>query len=316
MADLIPPEVQPPRTAEGDPRVGHLLARAAASREPPRAVLIGFPTDVGVRRNGGRTGAAEAPRAIREALYRLTPGGDDDGRLAELLGRTRDLGDVATSDDLARDQQLLGEIVASHLERGTFVMVLGGGHETAFGHFLAYASLARRVEILNWDAHADVRPLAEDQGHSGSPFRQAIEHPGGACIGYTVAGLQPQSVAREHVAYIRGHGGRCAWRVELGPKDIAELSGELADGHDRLVSFDLDAVDQAFAPGVSAPCTGGFTIAEWLIAARHAGRNPGVRSCDIVELSPRHDRDGQTARLAALAVWTVLRGVAERGELR
>ena len=79
-----------------------------------------------------------------------------------------------------------------------------------------------------------------------------------------------------------------------------------------MVSFDLDAVDQASAPGVSAPSTGGFTVPEWLAAAYQAGRHAAVRSVDIAELNPVHDRDAQTARLAALTVWHVLRGFASR----
>ena len=61
--------------------------------------------------------------------------------------------------------------------------------------------------------------------------------------------------------------------------------------------FDIDAVDQAQAPGVSAPATGGLYAALWLEAAYQAGRSPRVTSCDLVELCPPHDRDGQTARV-------------------
>lgn len=312
MPELTPPDIRPPDTAQSDPRVGHLLARGSAAAAP-RAVLVGFPTDVGVRRNGGRAGAAAGPRAIREVLYRMTPGGAGDDRLAGLLAHTSDLGDLATTDDLSRDQHALGEILGPHLARGAFALVLGGGHETAFGHFLGYVSAGRRVRILNWDAHADVRPPVNGEGHSGSPFRQAIEHASGACLEYTVAGLQPHAVARAHAEYVRAHGGRCIWRAELDAERMAALSSEAGGRDDRMVSFDLDAVDQAFAPGVSAPSTGGLAVDDWLAAARLAGRNAQVRSCDIVELNPTLDRDGQTARLAALTVWTVLAGVAERG---
>jgi formiminoglutamase len=78
------------------------------------------------------------------------------------------------------------------------------------------------------------------------------------------------------------------------------------------VSFDLDAVSQAEAPGVSAPNPGGLSSDLWLKAAFEAGRSPAVTSADIVELNPRFDPDGQTARLAALTVWWLLRGRAER----
>lgn len=79
-----------------------------------------------------------------------------------------------------------------------------------------------------------------------------------------------------------------------------------------MVSFDLDAVDQAYAPGVSAPATGGLDVDVWLHAAFEAGCNPEVASMDVVELNPRFDPDGRTARLAALTVWTFLRGLSER----
>jgi formiminoglutamase len=64
---------------------------------------------------------------------------------------------------------------------------------------------------------------------------------------------------------------------------------------------------------VSAPNSAGLTSALWLAAADGAGRCPTVTSADVVELNPAFDRDGQTARLAALTVWSLLRGLADRG---
>ena len=229
--------------------------------------------------------------------------------MARLLAHTRDLGDVTTTDALDDDQRVLGDIIAPYVLHGSFVIVLGGGHETAFGHYLGHAHSVSPVRILNWDAHTDVRPRVAAGGHSGSPFRQAIEQAGLAPTRYSVAGLQPHAVASAHEQWIVAHGGRCVWRNEIGIDTIRPLYER---EQPTMVSFDLDAVDQAFAPGVSAPSTGGFSIAEWLAAAEEAGRSPGVRSCDIVELSPPLDRDGQTARLAALTVLHVLRGLAGR----
>ncbi|HUF25953.1 MAG TPA: formimidoylglutamase [Gemmatimonadaceae bacterium] len=309
MTEIVPPHIEIAASAEDDPRVGRLLARDLAPGETPRAVIVGFPTDVGVRRNGGRAGAAEGPRAIRQALYRMTPDARAPESFVSLLGKTRDIGDVRVSDDLARDQLQLGAIVAGHLERGTFVIVLGGGHETAYGHFLGYVERGMRVRILNWDAHADVRPLVNGEAHSGSPFRQALEHPSRTCAGYVVAGLQPHAAARTHVEYIESRGGRCVWRPELETERVESL----CDSDDAMmVSFDLDAVDQASAPGVSAPAADGLRVEQWLAAAALAGRAGAVRSCDVVELNPALDRDGRTARLAALTVWRILHGLADR----
>jgi len=294
-----------------DPRLAQLLGTALRPDEPARAVVVGFPCDEGVRRNGGRPGAADGPAAIRAALGRLTPDALDPDRFGDVVTRTRDLGDVAPSGDLEADQRRLGALLAPHLAAGAFGIVLGGGHETAYGHFLARAALGRPVRVLNWDAHADVRELRDGRAHSGSPFRQMLEHPAGLCERYVVAGLQPHSVAHAHLEYVRDHGA-AHFRQELaGPADVDAI---VAEARPTLVSFDLDAVDRAHAPGVSAPAADGLSVAVWLRAAFLAGRTSDVRSVDVVELSPPHDRDGQTAALAALTVWQLLRGLATRGD--
>ena len=64
---------------------------------------------------------------------------------------------------------------------------------------------------------------------------------------------------------------------------------------------------------MSAPTSDGLTSDLWLAAADAAGRCPAVTSADVVELNPAVDRDSQTVRLAALTVWWLLRGRAERG---
>jgi formiminoglutamase len=149
MPRINPPDLPRPSTAANGPRVGHLLGSKLAAHDEPAVVLLGFPSDVGVQRNGGRAGAADGPRAIRAALYRLVPD-PRDARLEDLLRRTRDLGDLEVTGNLEADQRTLGAVLLPHLQRGTFVIVLGGGHETSFGHFLSYAVAGRSVEILNW----------------------------------------------------------------------------------------------------------------------------------------------------------------------
>ena len=308
MARIIPPSLSLPETAPDDPRLGRLLGGLLGPRDGPEAVILGFPSDEGVRRNGGRVGAQRGPGALRTALYRMAPDARS-ARFEELLGRTQDLGDLEISGDVESDQQQLGDAIAPYIERGSFVIVLGGGHETSYGHFLGYVRAGLKLEILNWDAHADVRGLVGGKAHSGSPFRQAIEHPSGACRRYTVAGLQPHMVAREHVAFVE-RSGRAIWRDDLHLERIAQLYRSV--DRPTLVSFDLDAVTEAEAPGVSAPSPAGLTSDLWLEAAYQAGRSAAVSSADVVELNPLVDRDGQTARLAALTVWWLLRGRAER----
>jgi len=312
MAEFRTVHIDLPAQSDDDPRLGHLLGRALEENDAPRAVIVGFPSDEGVRRNRGRTGAAAAPEAMRAALYRFTPDPRAFDAFADLLVHTRDLGDLALTGDVEGDQAALGEALAPHLAQGCTAIVIGGGHETAYGAFLGYVEAGRRVEILNWDTHADVRPLRDGRGHSGSPFRQALEHPSHACTHYAVAGLLPYSVAKAHLDYIELHEGRHIWNETLSYQAIDGLYGSFKN--ELMVSFDLDAVDQPHAPGVSAPAADGLSADLWLYAAFRAGRHAGVRSMDLVELNPRLDRDGQTARLGALTVWWFLKGLSERSE--
>lgn len=308
---LIVPEVPTPETVEDDPRLGRWLTGKRRLNDRTRVALVGFPSEEGVRRNGGRVGAAEGPRAIREALYKLTPDAAAPEAFEALLGGTVDLGDVAVSGDVEADQKRLGEVVGLLLQQSVFPIVLGGGHETAFGHFLGYVRAGRDVTILNWDAHADVRSLGEAGAHSGSPFRQALEHTSGRCRRYTVAGLCPWRVAAAHRAFVEARGGEAVLVGDLTQERIHRL----AAGADApaLASFDLDAVEAASAPGVSAPGVGGLDVGRWLLAAEACGKSDAFASFDVVELNPRYDPDGRTAVLAALTVWHVLRGLAARG---
>lgn len=311
MRDPVePPAVEPPERRPGDPRVGHLLGATLDAGDAPRAVMVGFPSDEGVRRNGGRPGASEGPAAIRDALYGMTPDAARQGPMVDLLERTRDLGDVRVSGDVEEDQERLARTLGPHLAAGAFGLVLGGGHETSYGHFLAQVSAGFAPTILSWDAHPDVRELGERGPHSGSPFRQALLHPSGGCRGYRVAGLLPHATARRHLEFLEENGGGWRWGRDLDRPAVDEEYAAL--DAPALVSFDLDALDAAFAPGVSAPAAGGMSPELWLQAARRAGRARSVRSADVVELNPRFDRDGRTARLAAATVWSVLAGLAER----
>ncbi len=117
MNRITPADVAQRDTAADDPRFGRLLGSRLGPADHPDVVMLGFPSDEGVRRNGGRVGAAQGPAAIRAALYRFTPDARSE-RFEELIGRSRDLGDLAVSGDVEADQQRLGETLAPHIERG------------------------------------------------------------------------------------------------------------------------------------------------------------------------------------------------------
>jgi len=308
VSELIPPTIEIPKIEKDDPRLGYWLQNKP---ETVKVVLLGFPSDEGVRRNGGRIGASEAPDKIRRELYKMTPDAEETTLFIDLIEHTTDVGDLNISGDLEEDQQKLGNIVAGYLEQGVVPIILGGGHETAYGHFLGYSEANLRTSIFNLDAHADVRPLKKGKAHSGSPFRQALRHERQSVETYLVAGLQPHSVARSHLKFIDGHGGDYLFRDET---NITSISGffHQHESERLMVTFDMDAVDQSQAPGVSAPCANGISADLWLTAAYLAGRNEQVTSFDLSEFNPRYDRDSQTAKLAALTIWHFLLGLSQR----
>ena len=304
-----------------DPRLGEVVGRWEGGPWQPRPgqpVLVGFPCDLGVRRNHGRPGAALAPDDIRQDFYRFTawdaPAGVD---LAEL--GVIDLGNVRIGSELEAAQHRLAGLVAELLRSGAVPVVLGGGHEAAFGHYLGYVAAGLDCGIINVDAHLDVRPVTRGP-HSGTPFRQALEHPDHR-LGprrYVVIGPQRQSVARTHAQLVEKHHGRIHWLDVLAVAGgaVQVFAGELDQlGRECdaiLLTVDADAFRQADVPGTSAPAPVGLEGTDWPAIALRAGAEPRVRSLEIVEVNPRFDRDHQTARWAALGVRQFLVGLARR----
>jgi len=318
---LLEPTAPPtdlPRRPD-DPRLGAVTEcwnGALAALRPGRAVLVGFPQDEGVRRNQGRPGAAAAPRAIRRWLGRLTPS-DACANLDLRADPPLDLGDVRVTADLEASQAALGVVLGELLRRQTVPIVLGGGHETAYGHYLGYVAAGLPVAVVNVDAHLDVRPLIAGQGHSGSPFRQMLEHPTQPLPGrhYACVGAQPQAVSHDHFQYVQQGGGQVVWKVrESISPPLASCIRGIVDAWARtglatMLTVDADAFSVRDVPGVSAPNSAGLPGDVGLKLARAAGRWGLVRSMDLVEISPPLDRDDQSARWGALFVWHFLMGL-------
>src|SRR5262245_39474951 len=170
LLEPVEQDADPSAARAHDPRLGEVIERwngDPSALRPGRAVLVGFPQDEGVRRNQGRPGAALAPAELRRWLSRLTPW--DGSTQTDLTpSPPLDAGNVRITGTLEQTQAALGEVVGGILAAGAVPIVLGGGHETAFGHYLGYVRAGRTVGIVNLDAHLDVRPCIGELGHSGS----------------------------------------------------------------------------------------------------------------------------------------------------
>ncbi|WP_369046217.1 formimidoylglutamase [Sinomonas sp. P10A9] len=286
-------------------------AHAAASdgvRSRP-AVLLGFRSEEGVRRNKGRLGAIEGPGAIRAAL----------GPLAFHLGRdVFDAGDVTVvtggdefPGDLEGGQERFGTALAAALDGGALTVGLGGGHETAFASYLGVAGSQRsggvRVGVLNLDAHFDLRD--EERGTSGTPFLQMAraEAAEGRSLQYAVLGISRPNNTRALFDRADELGVRYLLD-EYTTRETAETFVEdfLADLDAVYLTIDLDLLPAAVAPGVSAPAAVGVPLEVIIAVVRRVAASGKLLHADLAELNPAVDIDGRTARIAARLVDTIL----------
>ena len=255
--------------------------------------LLGLPDDTGVRLNNGRTGAAGGPKAFRAALARHGVADSAGGYLPLVF----DAGDVMPTGSLEKTHERVTEATTALLDRGLFPIAIGGGHDLTYPFVRAVAAKYPKLAGIYFDAHLDVRETAG----SGMPFRRLVEDCGVSAL--HLHGFRPLVNSLEHLDWFRAHGGR------THPEN-AKVA--LPKAKNLFVSFDLDVLDAAHAPGVSALNPAGWNVREAEAWVRACGADPRVRCFDLMELNPAHDPDGRTARVAAHLFLSFLQGFAQR----
>ena len=274
-----------------------------------KVAILGLPDDFGVRLNHGRPGASQGPRAFRDALAKYGAAHPASGPLPRVF----DAGDVIPASETAADA--LGEThkrvttaTRALLDVGLFPIAIGGGHDLTFAFargvlehlrekIMPKRTAATAPHVLYFDAHLDVR----DTPGSGVPFRRIVEDCGVRSL--AVVGAKPSVNSAEHAAYFTKVGGSVV---------VSQAQAVPAGATDVLVSLDLDVLDAAHAPGVSAMNPAGMSSASVESWIAWCGAHPLVRCFDIMELNPVHDENGRTARLAAHMFYTFLQGLAKR----
>src|SRR5256885_13782911 len=235
-----------------DPRLGERIKGGIPVREG--VALLGFADDRAVVNGRGRSGAALGPTEARRYLSRLTPG--DHGELDGVA--IADLGDAAPSGSIEETHALVEEAALEALRAGACVVLVGGGHDGAFAsHSALLRAVPGRVAAVNVDAHLDVRPLREGKITSGTPFRRLAERWGDR-YGLVEFGIQPQHNDRSHRVFWEAIGMPVVNLANARGEGIAAAFGRALaqDGEALGGSLDLDSVEAASAPGVSAPCPG------------------------------------------------------------
>ncbi|MBX9700031.1 MAG: agmatinase [Acetobacteraceae bacterium] len=266
--------------------------------------VAGIPLDIGTT---NRAGTREGPAAIRRASRMLVDGAHPVHRIdprAEMA--IADIGDMAIAlGDIASSLALIERQAAAcrHL------VALGGEHLVTLPLLRA---LRRRVGaplgLLHMDAHCDTwadnfgQPLAH-----GSVFFRAIEEGLVEPRRMIQAGIRsPVDTATADWAPARGVSVISGMEAqELGPAAIAARARAVLGEGPAYLSFDIDVLDPAFAPGTGTPEVGG--LASWQAQAvlRRLG---GIdwRGMDVVEVAPAHDVAEITALAAATMAWEYL----------
>ncbi|MCS7075059.1 MAG: formimidoylglutamase [Bacteroidia bacterium] len=303
------------RGQSDDPKLGEFVLpypEIDAEWDKSRVVIIGFTEERGVQRNKGIMGTAKAPDLIRKHLYRLNAN-DARQRLGIKKGSLIDAGNIKPGSTLEESQENLGKAVAYFLSQDYFVLVLGGGHETAFGHFLGYQYLQKPISVVNIDAHSDVRPLIDSKlGHSGSPFRQMLEYPDTVLQGQNLVefGLQGYCNSVYAIDYLHTHKVNIVWYEDIAHQDLSvsffNALRQLDSKQDLYVSIDTDSITGVDFPATSASPSQGFSVQQFYQCCTLLAHLHHLKSVDIVEYNPDKDIHEQSAKVIALGIWKFL----------
>lgn len=271
--------------------------------------VIGVPYDEGTT---GRAGAREGPQALRaisgQWAYREGTEAFWDGETASsLLGGVRfvDAGDVALAPTAPAEVSfpLIGGRVAECLRAGVFPVVLGGDHSITYPVLLGVQQARgpglRPVQLVHFDAHMDYwNDIGGEFFTHASPIIRAHEDELASTI--VQYGIRSLHTAADNVELARERGVATFWcqpvQQELRAHGIRYLIESVEPDTETWVTFDIDCLDPAIAPGTGVPEPGGFTYYEAKMLLRAVADRANVIGMDLVEVSPRYD-PGELAAL-------------------
>lgn len=256
-----------------------------------------------------RKGAALAPTRIRSLSAAMPPVTEDGNLLTGL--RVSDLGDL----DPGLDIETGWEGVAGRLSSvpaQVFLTVLGGDHCTAIATLAAQARRHPGLSVLWVDAHPDLCDFSRGgRWTCGCALRRALD----------VSGIDPRDVViaggrdydPEELEFIAAAGILLVSATELA-RDLPRAAAKIADrlaGKELHVSFDIDALDPAFAPGTEIPSSGGLSTRQALDLLRSATGRSTLVGFDLVEVSPPFD-NGDITTFAALKLIFEVWGISSK----
>ena len=281
------------------------------------ACFVGIPMDHGT---SNRSGTRHGPRQIRAESCMLRPYNMATGAAPFEHLQVADIGDVPINTfDLKKTVDIISDHYDTILGHGAIPLTLGGDHTLTWPILRSVAKKHGPVALIHIDAHADVNDtmFGEKVAH-GCPFRRAWED---GCLQNDKVfqiGLRGTGYSPEDFNWGRAQGWTVIQAEDLWFKSLtplmAEIRAKIGDAPTYL-TYDIDSLDPAFAPGTGTVEVGGLTIWQALEIVRGcAGLN--LVGCDLVEVSPPYDTTGNTALIGANLLYEmlcVLPGVPQRG---
>lgn len=298
---------------------------AAPTKADGDVAVLGVPFDEGTT---SRSGARLGPRALREisTLWAFQEGVEpfyDGEARVEALGGVRwvDCGDVALGPmpSPERYHNAVGDRVGPLFEAGLFPVVLGGDHSITYPVLkaLAKARGGEPFQLVQFDTHMDYWEAEGGQRYShASPIIRA--HEAGWLAGLTQYGIRSLHTRGDNIALARSRGAHIFWCEQAKDMRRDDLIEHLTPGVDTYVTFDIDALDPAIAPGTGTPEPGGFTYYEAKEILLAVCDRCNVIGMDLVEVAPQYDGPSQLtalhgARLILDGVGAVFRRRVELG---
>ncbi len=284
-----------------------------------KAALLGVPYDGA---SVVRTGSRHGPDAVRQALMYFTTYSSLDRKSMSGF-RAADIGDVQTVlTDMPETFRRISSVVSDLVKRRIVPVIVGGDHSIAFPNIRGVVEALgpdKKLGIIHFDAHHDLRKAHLGAESSGVPFRKALEMAGSPLAGKNLVqiGMAEFTNSPQLADYAAEMGVTVISGLEVrreGMEKVVERALKIAtDGVDALyVSVDIDCIDQSQAPGTAAPNPFGLDARDVQAALRRIGAHPLLVGGDLVEISPPFDPRNITGGTGASLVLSLLYGLASR----
>ena len=269
--------------------------------------VVGVPMDIGT---SNRPGARFGPRGIRAESVLLRPYNMATRAAPFDSLRIDDTGDVAASPfDLGAAVDAIEAHFHDLLAHDVITASMGGDHTIVLPILRAMAKKYGPVGLVHVDAHTDINDtMFGSKVAHGTPFRRAVEE--GLLDGDRVVqiGVRGTGYAADDFDWSRQQGFRVVQAEECWHRSLEPLMAEVRDqvgGGPVYLSFDIDGLDPAYAPGTGTPEVGGLTMPQGLEVIRGC-RSLDLVGCDLVEVAPIYDTSGMTSLAAANLLYEML----------